>query len=204
MADNTQNKSLEQLIDAFTSATNQTKELDAAISEFSGVTNSFNETLSKLDKKLPVKEMSNLSEEALKKLREIQAYNEYQIYDKLETVINKSVSIQLKELENRLKDSNHAHLNELKKSLENIEVTAVSSGGNNDEKYEELIQLLQGQQVQYDQPAAPQVQNDEIQRLERRMNKMLIDFKNMEIEYENRISKLEEEIVELRNIGLTR
>lgn len=203
MADNTQNKSLEQLIQAFTVATNQTKELDTAISEFSGVTKSFNETLTKMDKHFPIKEMANLSNDALNKLKEVKAYNEYQIFDKLESIINKSLSAQFRELENKLKDSNREQLNELKKSLGNIEVTSVGSTGS-DEKYDEIINLLQGMSGSRgeinipQQIVEPNIQTEEYQRLARRIDKLVLDFRNMEVDYENRIAVLEEEIRVLR------
>lgn len=176
MADNIQNKSLEQLISAFTNATNQTKELDTAISTFSDVINSFNETLSKMDVKFQLKELADLSDDALNKLKEVKAYNEHQIFEKLESIINKSVSEQFRSIEYNLSEINRGYFAEIKNALE---VTGAGKG-------------IQG---------GTSIQNDDIQRLERRIEKLTQDFKNKEIEYNNRIMMLEVEVNELRMQG---
>lgn len=187
-----QNKSLEQLIQSFTTTANQTKDLDNAISNFSHVTNNFNETLIAIEGNFPLKEMSELSQDALKRLNEIKVFNEYQIFEKIEDIISKSISMQFKDLENRLEDNNRSQFNELKKSLDTIEVTAVSE---DNDKYDKILGLLQEQDNTYNQE---QSNSEEYLRLERRIDKLIIDFKKTEIEYEDRIASLEEEIKKLK------
>ncbi len=204
MAASTDNKALDQLIKKFTEVSNETKELDKVIANFSTVIEEFHVTMLEMEDKVKVNEITSLSKEAVERLKEIKSYNELQLLDKLDTVVKKQVSAQLKPIQKQIADHSKDSAATINKHFQKI--TSTLEAVNTEEKDQvvtidqsEILSLLQ--KIDYQtrfsgssQVAATQQNNEEVIKLRKSVSILNQKLKKIESDYEERISLLENEI----------
>jgi hypothetical protein len=214
LANKTENKSLEQLINKFTEASTQTKELDKVISNFSKITDEFRETLEIVDSQIKATEMSQLSKEAVDRLKEIKSFNDMQILDNFDSVAKKHFADYFKKIYKLMNDNTQDSMAKIEKQLEKLVSTysevltddkakeeREKEQEEKDRKQNELLTLLKridNQTRSFGHYAAPQ-NSEEIIQLRRLVSNLGRKLKRIEEDYENRISELENEIEVLKS-----
>lgn len=209
MATTKENKTLDQLITKFTEASDQAKGLDKVISNFSTVIEEFHVTMLEMEEKVKVKDLSNLSKEAMDRLNEIKSFDELQLLDKLETVIKKQVNGQLKTIQKQITDNKKDSLAKIDNQFQKMTIilnSAITENENQEgsNKQDEILALLQRIESQTrftgNNGWAPVSQNNEdLMKLRRLVSSLNIKYKKLEEDYEERISLLENEIELLKS-----
>ncbi|WP_121661870.1 hypothetical protein [Metabacillus litoralis] len=209
MAAASTDKTMNQLIEKFTEASKQTKEMDKVISNFTTVIEEFRETLLYIDEKVPAKDMTNLSNEAVERLKEIKSYNEFQILEVIQSVVSKQLSDHLEPIQKQIADSSKDNLTKIDGKLKRMLNTVTSEVSNSkgeqdqeDKNQDQMLALLQKIENQtrfagQPQMAAPQ-NSEELLRLRKLVSNLTGKMKKMEEDYEERISILENELEIIR------
>jgi hypothetical protein len=199
----TTDKTLIQLIEQFTEASNQTKELNKVISNFTTITDEFRETLLYIEEQIPAKDMANLSQQAIDRLKEVKSYNEMQVLELIETAVNKQVSSHVKEIQKKIVDSSKENLNKIDNKFKRLNTSIkaeLSDAKQNDQEKDssEILSLLKKveQQTRYSgqNPLVNTQNNEEIHQLRRIVSSLTGKIKKLEETYEERIVFLENEI----------
>ncbi|MCA1053647.1 hypothetical protein LCM10_01510 [Rossellomorea aquimaris] len=206
-----ESKTLNQLIKSFDEASTHSKELEKVITNFTDMTDDFRDVLYLVDEKISASEIANLSQKAIEQLKEIKAYNEFEILKNLESVVSKEITEHIKVMEKNLvdaqKNSNAKIDNQMKKLTSSLNKSIKEAGNSNEaaQKQNELLEILQRVEKQTKNihlgghyPAPPQ-NNDEFIRLRKLVSTLGGKIKKIEEEYEERISLLENEIELLKS-----
>lgn len=205
MATAAETKTLNQLIKSFEDASSHSKELEKVITNFTDMTKEFRDVLFLLDENISISEVSKLSDEAIQRLSEIKAYNEFEILNKLESVVSKQLNDQLRAMQKQLatqQKENSSKIDQQFKKMTNL-VTTTTEGnktGTNDEHNVELLSFLQRienqtKNIQFGGPySGPQTNQEEFTKLRKLVSTLGSKIKKIEEEYEERIAILENEI----------
>ncbi|MNI04196.1 hypothetical protein D3C73_571140 [compost metagenome] len=179
MSTKSDNKSLELLINRFTDVSQQVKELDTVVRSFSDVANDLKSTIDIMEESFAVQEISKHSRDAVAKLKEVKALNEVQILDKLESIVNKELSKQLKPFQTKLDQT-----------LQSSAVTQTQ------------LKEIQSLRKQRERNNSDHLENDsyenEVAMLKKMVGRLTTKVNKMEEDYELRIIFLENEVEMLR------
>ncbi|MCM3364888.1 hypothetical protein [Niallia sp. MER TA 168] len=212
MAVKNNSESTDVMIKKFKEVIQDAQNLNTVMSNFSTVVEVFNDTLVDLDKNFSIKEINELSNEAIQKLQEINSMNEYELLEKLESIVDKSSKEYMEPINHSLETiiqqtkNNDSHYKTVTKTLKlltqsiNKQEDSVKEEINNDQ-FEQIMGKLQQMENKMKSIGQPNYfgQNEEIFKLRKQIINLNNKIKRIEENYEDRLQELENEIFLLKN-----